>query len=187
MLQAFLLIFVSIFLAQMGDKTQLITLLLAAKTKKHFLLFLAIMLGFLIGVTLAVFVGAGISQIIPRNVIKIASAVIFILLGLFLLCKKETANKHFKQLRFGNQFITTSLIILVADFGDKTQIALALFAISNNPFLVIAAGILALSAVTILTIYFSKAITAKIKPFIIEKAAGALFILMGIVLFLQKA
>lgn len=183
MLESFLLIFASIFLAQMGDKTQLITLIMATKTKKHFLLFLAIMTGFLAGVSLAVFVGAGVSQLVPHKILKIISAIVFVILGVLLLFKKKEENPHLKKLNIGNQFITTAFIIFLADFGDKTQIALALFAAANPPLLVLNAGMLALGLVTALTIYFASIITSKLKPHIIEKAAGVLFILIGLLLF----
>src|SRR5438034_872560 len=111
MLESFLLVFISIFLAQMGDKTQLITLILATKTKKHFLLFLAIMTGFLVGVSLAVFVGAGISQLIPHKVLKIISAVILIIYFAKIITRK--LQSHLIEKIAGALFVIIGILLFV--------------------------------------------------------------------------
>jgi putative Ca2+/H+ antiporter (TMEM165/GDT1 family) len=175
--------FFSLYLAQMGDKTQLLTLLLATRIRDHVMLFLAIITGFAVGVGLAVTVGAGISELIPHRTLKIISATVFIVLGILIIRKSRQSIKKYKKKHFHHQFLSTALIIFLTDFGDKTQIAIALFSASYHPLLVFLAGILALGLDTFIMIYFSKVILHKIREKTIEKIAGILFILTGVFLY----
>ncbi|MGI8420201.1 MAG: TMEM165/GDT1 family protein [Candidatus Levyibacteriota bacterium] len=182
MLASFLLMFASLYLAQIGDKTQLLTILLSTRTKKHFLLFLAIMTGFTVGVTLAVILGSGLALLIPHKVLKVISGVIFIILGalIFLDGRKGVSKKK----HYPHKFFSIAGIIFLADFGDKTQIAIALFASSYSPYIVFLAAIAALGLDTLLLVLFSKVIMKRLKESIIEKIAGAIFIGVGAFLFL---
>ena len=72
-------------LAELGDKTQLSTLLLASKTEKHLHLFLGVILAFLMVDGIAILAGEWITHVVPRDLIKILSGVVFIILGLLTL------------------------------------------------------------------------------------------------------
>ena len=183
---AFLLMFFSLYLAQMGDKTQLLTILLATKTKKHFLLFVAIMSAFTVSVTIAVIFGAGLSLIIPHVILHIISGSLFILLGVIIVRDGKKKKNKYKSLKLNHPFLAAFILTFLADFGDKTQLALALFAVDYKPLLVFAAGMLALGLDTILMIVFSKVILKFINESLMEKIAGFLFIAAGIFLLISK-
>ena len=76
---------VAFFLAEMGDKTQIATVMLAAQYK----VFLPIVLGTTVGMMLAnapvVFLGERMTRLVPLRVVHIVSACIFLVLGLFAL------------------------------------------------------------------------------------------------------
>lgn len=80
--------FVTIFLAELGDKTQLASISLAAQSKSPLWVFLGAMAAFgavtLIGVTLGVF----LTRFIPESYIRIASGLIFIIIGTLTLLNK---------------------------------------------------------------------------------------------------
>ena len=186
MLAAFFLVFSSIALAQMGDKTQLITIILATRTKKHPILFLSIMSGFAVGVSIAVIFGAGIASIIPHTYIKVASGGIFVALGTILFLNSTMVQTVNKKKHYQHHFLSTAFVILLADFGDKTQIALALFSATYHPFVVFAAGLLALGLDTFVVMYFSKRIAKHFNEKTIEKLASVSFILVGVFLLLRS-
>lgn len=186
MLATFLFLFVAIYLSQMGDKTQLLTIFLAARTKKSFLLFFAIMTGFAMSVTLASVFGAGISSLIPHNILRLVTGVIFIMLGIVIYIQGNKKKKAPKKLKIKHQFLSIALLIFLSDFGDKTQIAVALFSIDYSPFLVFTAAMAALGLDTILMIFFSKAITKKLKEATIKKFAGIIFATIGIYLLISN-
>lgn len=185
MLSTFFLMFFSLYVAQMGDKTQLLTLLLATRIKNHVMLFFAIMTGFAVGVALAVTVGAGISELVPHKILKIISGTVFIILGILLFRRSRQSVKQYKKKHFQHHFLSTALIIFLTDFGDKTQIAIALFSASYHPLLVFSAGILALGVDTFIMIFFSKIILRKLREKVIESLAAILFVLTGLFLYFQ--
>ena len=184
MFSAFLLVFFSLFLAQIGDKTQLLTLLIATRTKKHFILFWAIMAGFTIGVTLAVIFGSGLTLFVPHKILKMISSLIFIILGILIFLDGRKSVKKTKKLHFRHMFLSVAGLIFLTDFGDKTQIAIALFASTYHPLLVFLAGIVSLGLNTLIVIFFSKAIMHKVNEKIIEKIAGTAFVAIGIFLLI---
>ncbi len=183
MLAVFLFLVVTLYLAQMGDKTQVLTLLLATRTKKHLMLFFSVMSGFTIGVTLAVLLGAALIRIIPHNLLEIISGAIFIIIGILVL-KDGVRKQEVKKIPFGNSFISIALLIFLADLGDKTQIAITLFSTNYSPWLVWIAAMTALGIDTIIIIFFSKAIIRKINERKVKKLAGIAFIGVGVYVLL---
>lgn len=77
-----------IFLAEMGDKTQLAAMTMAAQTKKPFAVFIGASVALACVSALGVIVGAALSQYIPLEWIKRAAAVAFIIIGVLILLGK---------------------------------------------------------------------------------------------------
>lgn len=185
MLATFLFLFITLYLSQMGDKTQILTLLLASRTKRHIFLFFAIMTGFAVGVTLAAIFGAGISALIPHKTLGIITGLIFVILGIIIFIDGKKKAKKPKNLRIKHQFLSIALLIFLSDFGDKTQIAIALLSTDYPVIYVFIAAILALALDTILMIFFSKTILKKFNEKTIKKIAGIVFAGIGIYLLMQ--
>ena len=77
-----------IFLAEMGDKTQLAAMTLAAQTKKPLAIFIGAAVALVCVSAIGVLVGAGLSQYLPLIWIKRVSAVAFIVIGVLILMDK---------------------------------------------------------------------------------------------------
>lgn len=84
----FLSTFLLIFLAELGDKTQLATVMLSAKEKAPVTIFLAAMAGFVLSTFLAVSLGMIVEKFLPKEIIEKVAALSFIVIGLLLLLKK---------------------------------------------------------------------------------------------------
>lgn len=177
MIQDILIPFVTIGLAELGDKTQLAVLLLASKTKKHLQLLLGVILAFIIADGLAVLLGDFMTNLLPIDYIKAGAGAIFILFGIIILAshKEEKEECHIKT-----PFISGFLLILASEMGDKTQIASALFAAEFNPFLVLLGVIAALAILSAIAVYLGISVMAKMNKRAISIAAGALFIAIGV-------
>ncbi|MCC7211775.1 MAG: TMEM165/GDT1 family protein [Candidatus Brocadia sp.] len=80
--------FITIFLAELGDKTQLASILMTSKTNKPVLVFLGTMLAFAVVTVIGVAVGTVITKFLPINFIKIGAAIAFIIIGILILFGK---------------------------------------------------------------------------------------------------
>ncbi|HEV2763195.1 MAG TPA: TMEM165/GDT1 family protein [Pyrinomonadaceae bacterium] len=80
--------FGAIFLAEMGDKTQLAAMTMAAETKKPWAVFLGSALALVCVSAVGVFVGGALGQYLPLVWIKRAAAVMFIVIGVLILLDK---------------------------------------------------------------------------------------------------
>ena len=77
--------FAMIFLAELGDKTQLATLVFAAESKSKIAVFLGSASALLLTSLLAVVFGSALSRLIPEAYIKTGAGVLFVLLGLWMI------------------------------------------------------------------------------------------------------
>jgi putative Ca2+/H+ antiporter (TMEM165/GDT1 family) len=77
--------FAMIFLAELGDKTQLATFALAAENKTRLAVFIGSASALVLTSLLAVLFGGAISKLIPPNYIKAGAGTLFVVLGLWML------------------------------------------------------------------------------------------------------
>jgi putative Ca2+/H+ antiporter (TMEM165/GDT1 family) len=89
-------------------------------------------------------------------------------------------NEEEKETLQKNPFVASFLIIMLTEWGDKTQIAAAIFATQYNAILVLIGTITALIFLTLIAIFFSKIISKRINKKLINKIAGIVFILIGL-------
>ncbi|MEF8879854.1 MAG: TMEM165/GDT1 family protein [Candidatus Thermoplasmatota archaeon] len=132
---------------------------------------------------LAIAAGTWITKIIPSQYLKIISGIIFIIFGIFMLINTKGEEEE-ETKKFKNPFITSFFLILLMEFGDKTQIAAALFATNYNPYMVLTGTIAALFILSCIAIFFGKIISEKIPRNIVNKIAAIIFIIMGITFFI---
>lgn len=86
--KTFLTSFTAIFLAELGDKTQLANLGLVARTKSPILVYTASALAYLVVSLLTISLGGYLSKFLPEQAVKTDSGVLFVLVGVFLLLGK---------------------------------------------------------------------------------------------------
>jgi putative Ca2+/H+ antiporter (TMEM165/GDT1 family) len=180
-LEDILVPFVAVAIAELGDKTQLSILLLSSKTRKHVYLLIGVILAFFIVDGIAILAGSWITSIVPLRIVKIISGILFIVFGVVMLIRQE---KDFEQKKiYNNAFISGFILILFAEWGDKTQIASGLFGTKYNAVLVLCGTLIALTVVSIMAVYFGKVIAERIHKKLLTRIAAVLFIVMGIVFF----
>lgn len=182
MIQDLLIPFISILLAEFGDKTQIAIFSMSSKYKKNLQIFLGSLLAFIIIDGLAIYFANEISSVIPIFWIKIISGTLFVIFGIIGFFendkKNENENKKFKKIR--SPFLTSFLIILFAEFGDKSQLASSVFATIYNPLLVFIGILIALILLTIIAIIAGKILIKKFDKELIEKISNSIFLIIGI-------
>ncbi len=166
----------------MGDKTQISLLLLSSKTKKHLQLLIGAILAFAIVDGVAILAGTWITTIIPLNFLKIISAIVFLIVGILMLISKDGEEE--KETKQRNPFIASFLLIMLTEWGDKTQIASAIFATQYNGIFVFVGAMTALTLLSLIAIFFGKIISKRINKKLINKIGGILFIIMGLMFIL---
>ncbi|HOK57889.1 MAG TPA: TMEM165/GDT1 family protein [Methanothrix sp.] len=183
MLADLLIPFITIAIAEFGDKTQLSVLLLSTRTGRHLMLLTGVMSAFLIVDGFAILLGAWITEVVPANVLRIISAAIFLLFGITTLRDLDGDEEEGRTFD-DSPFLSGFLVIFLAEWGDKTQIAAAIFATQYNPWMVLGGTMLALFMLSLSAIYLGRFILKYIKRRTITLAAGLIFMAMGVVLLL---
>jgi len=173
--------FITIAFAELGDKTQISILLLSSKTKKHLQLLIGAIIAFAVVDGVAIIAGTWITTIIPINYLKIISAIVFIIIGILMLISKDGEEKETKQ---RNPFVAAFLLIMLTEWGDKTQIAAAIFATQYNGLFVFIGTMAALTILSLIAIFFGKIISKRINKKFVNKIAGIVFIILGITFIL---
>ena len=84
----FLTTFGTIFLAELGDKTQLAAILMTSKTKLPLSVFTGASLALCLVTLLAVLLGEGLIAVIPQNILKKVAALAFVAIGLWMFLGK---------------------------------------------------------------------------------------------------
>ncbi len=141
-------------------------------------LLIGVMLGFLIVDGFAILIGSWIVNLVPAFWLKVITGIIFIILGFLMLFAKNDDKENEPQLK--NPLLTGFLMIFMAEWGDKTQIASALFATKYHPLYVVIAVMAALFLLSVSAIYLVKLITHRINKNITTKVAGIIFIAIGL-------
>jgi len=178
MLQDFLEPFIAVGAAELGDKTQLAILLLSTRFKEKIKFLTGVMVGFLLVDGLAVVAGAWVGAIIPKNILALASGLLFILFGALMLRSEQ--EHHGSAASFGNGPLTQGFIMIsIMEFGDKTQLAAGLFATKYNPPLVLAGALCALLILSASAVYLGDKVLKRIEKKTVTMVAAVAFILIG--------
>jgi putative Ca2+/H+ antiporter (TMEM165/GDT1 family) len=174
-LNSFLLVFVS----EMGDKTQLLALVLAARYRKPWIVLAGIFVATILNHGLASWAGGWISSRVSPQMLAWVLAGTFLAFAAWILVPdKEEELKP--STRFG-AFLTTVIAFFLAEMGDKTQLAtVALGAQYANVFLVTVGSTLGMMASNALAIFFGERLLRRIPMKWVRVGASALFALFGI-------
>lgn len=171
--------FALIGLAEVGDKSQLVCMTLAARHRGLPVVAGAV-LAFSILNLLAVLFGAGVGAWLPEPVTAGLVALLFAGFGIHALRADHEEDCDPLDERPGHGILlTTFLMILVAEFGDKTQIAVAGLAGTSPPLPVWIGATLALGLVSALGVWFGRTLLQRIPLPILHRLAGVVFLVLA--------
>lgn len=169
-----------IFIAELGDKTQLMVFSLALRYGGRPVLTGAF-LAFALLSGSAALIGRGVGSLVPQDVITSVSAWVFIAFGLFMLFKKAGEEKQGQALPSARSgMIAAFSLISLSEMGDKTQIATLLLSVKYHSFFTVFLGSLAaLSLASLLGILVAGRLHKFIPARYVSPLSGVLFILIG--------
>jgi Ca2+/H+ antiporter, TMEM165/GDT1 family len=127
-------------LAEMGDKTQLLALILAARFRKPWPIVLGIFVATLLNHAMAGALGAWVTTVIGPTVLRWILGASFIAMAVWMLIPDQMDDEETDaQPRWG-VFGTTVVAFFLAEMGDKTQIATVMLAAKYNAYFWVVAG-----------------------------------------------
>lgn len=168
-----------VFISEMGDKTQLLALVLAARFRKPVPILLGIFVATLLNHFLASYVGVFITQYFTPSILRYILAASFIGFGLWILIpdKNEGLRQNYKW----GAFITTLIAFFIAEMGDKTQFAtVALGARYASTVAVTFGTTLGMLLANAPAVFFGQWFTDRIPMQWVHRIASILFIVFGI-------
>lgn len=175
------LVFGVVFLAELPDKTALAGLVLGTRYRASYV-FVGVAAAFLLHVVLAVAAGS-VLTLLPQQLVAAVTGVLFLGGAAVLLFKKgddEEEVRKPKDQSFWKVSGAGFMLILVAEFGDLTQIMTAnLAARYDDPFSVGLGAVLALWAVAGLGIVGGKALMKRVPLKLITQVAAVLMLALG--------
>ncbi len=185
MISEFIRAFVMIFIAEMGDKSQILAMTFATKynVKK---VMIGLFVGILLNHIIAVFIGSQLSMFIPLNVVTFLAGLIFIVFGLFSLHIKTDDEIKVKETKFG-PIITIALLFFLGELGDKTQLtAITLSSDATYPFIILVGTVSGMLLTSILGIYLGIKFGRKIPVVYMKLASSFIFVLFGVLKVLDN-
>jgi putative Ca2+/H+ antiporter (TMEM165/GDT1 family) len=139
-MQTFLISTSTVALAEIGDKTQLLSLILAAKYRKPWPICAGILAATLVNHALAGSVGVLVASYLTPEILKWIVAVSFFSVALWTLKPDQADDKEAARgARYG-VLMATLIAFFVAEMGDKTQIATMVLAAQYHPLWQVVAG-----------------------------------------------
>lgn len=165
-------------LAEMGDKTQLLSFLLAAKLKRKPPIIAGILLATLANHLLAGSVGVWAASLVSRETLKWIVALLFFAFGAWALVpdRLEEATK----LPAAGVFATTLISFFLVEMGDKTQLAtIALAARYDSIGAVVLGTTLGMMIANVPAVWIGEALARRVSMRLMRAVAAGLFVLLG--------
>jgi len=130
---------------------------------------------------LAVIFGVAIANWLPEFYISLTVAVLFAAFGMHALrIEVDAAHGEIKEEASHSIFLTTFLLITVAEFGDKTQIAVVALSSTSIALAVWAGATIALATTSVLGVWAGRTILQKLPIRLLHQISGIFFLLLAI-------
>ncbi|HRE43025.1 MAG TPA: TMEM165/GDT1 family protein [Terricaulis sp.] len=180
MLEAFGVSTLLVSIAEIGDKTQLLAIVLAAKLRKPIPIILGIFAATLLNHALAATAGYFIADVLSGQWFRIAVGVAFIVMaGWALIPDKE--DEGAAQRTHGGVFLTTLIAFFLVEIGDKTQIATALLAARFQDIFAVTMGTtLGMMLANVPAVLLGEAASRIVPLNYVRIAAAAIFAIIGV-------
>jgi Ca2+/H+ antiporter, TMEM165/GDT1 family len=169
--------FVVVFLAELGDKTQLVALTLAGRYPAGRVL---LVLGATIAVlqTISVTVGVAVSRALPELAVAIGAGLLF--LGFAVWTWRTADDEPDEDPAAGRAgLLSVAVAFFLAELGDKTMLTTAGLAANRGPVPVWIGSFAAMMTATALAVFAGRALTYRVRPGVLRRAGAVAFAVVG--------
>jgi putative Ca2+/H+ antiporter (TMEM165/GDT1 family) len=162
----------------MGDKTQLLSFVLAARLKQRVPIVLGILVATLANHFLAGWIGGFLASLVSPATLRFVVAASFVVFGLWALKPDELEPEQ--KLRGTGVFATTLVAFFLVEMGDKTQLATVALAARYRSLVAVVCGTtLGMMIANVPAVWVGEALAHRIDMRYMRWVAAALFILLG--------
>jgi Ca2+/H+ antiporter, TMEM165/GDT1 family len=183
-IEAFLVSTGVVALAEIGDKTQLLALVLAARFRKPWPIVFGILVATILNHALAGAIGSWIANAIGPVWMRWILGASFIAMAIWILIPDKIDELEAKPPRFGI-FITTLIAFFIVEMGDKTQIATVALAAKYPSLLAVVAGTTAgMMLANVPAVLLGDVAAKKLPLKLVRTVAAAIFLILGILVLL---
>jgi putative Ca2+/H+ antiporter (TMEM165/GDT1 family) len=175
-------------LAEMGDKTQLLALLLAARFKKPWPIVWGILLATLANHAMAGALGAWLTSLLSPEILRwLLGASFLAMAGWMLVPDKLEVDNNTEPPRWG-VFVTTLVLFFLAEMGDKTQIATVMLAARFDLYGVVVAGTtLGMMLANAPVVWLGERVTRWVPLRVVHLASALVFAFLGVLALVLPA
>jgi Ca2+/H+ antiporter, TMEM165/GDT1 family len=185
--QTFLLATGLVGLAEIGDKTQLLALLLAARFRKPWPIVAGILAATLVNHALAGALGAWLMSLAGPQVMRWVIGIAFLAMALWTLVPDKLDEPDALQRTSAGVFMTTLAAFFIAEMGDKTQIAtVALAAREPAMWSVVAGTTLGMMVANVPVVLLGHRVAGRLPVAWLRRAAAAVFAILGLATLVSR-
>ena len=168
-------------LAEIGDKTQLLAFILAARFKKPLPIILGILAATVVNHGLAGALGAWITNTIDPTILRWVLGASFIGMAIWTLIPDKIEEEETQVAQRFGVFGATLITFFLAEMGDKTQIAtIAMAAHYTTPILVVIGTTLGMLIADVPAVFIGNRLAEKIPMKLVHMIAAAIFAILGV-------
>ncbi|NRR32102.1 TMEM165/GDT1 family protein [Oxalobacteraceae bacterium] len=179
-MEAFLVSSGIVALAEIGDKTQLLAFLLAAKFRRPLPIVAAIFVATVANHAFAAAIGSWITSLVGPEALRWLLGVSFLAMAAWTLVPDKIDEDDAKLAGYG-VFLTTLIAFFIAEMGDKTQVATVALAARYHSLLAVVAGTtLGMMLANVPAVYLGEKIAGRIPLKLVHGIAAAIFAALGV-------
>ncbi|WP_020560236.1 TMEM165/GDT1 family protein [Thiofilum flexile] len=182
-MEAFLVSTGIVALAEMGDKTQLLSLVLAAKFRRPIPIILGILVATLLNHALAGAVGAWLTTVLGPDALRWILGLSFLAMAVWIMIpdKLDDEASAFEGRGHYGVFLTTVIIFFLAEMGDKTQIATVALAAQYASLVGVVAGTtLGMMIANVPAVLIGDKMAHRLPLKLIHGVAAFIFVVLGV-------
>lgn len=180
-MEAFLVSTIGVALAEIGDKTQLLAFLLAARFKKPLPIIAGIFCATIVNHGLAGVLGAWITAMVSPEILSWLLGLSFVGMAIWTMIPDKIEEEETWIAQKIGVFGATFFTFFLAEMGDKTQLAtVAMAAHYANPLIVVAGSTIGMLLANVPAVFAAEKLAARIPMKLVHSIAAAFFAVLGL-------
>ena len=168
-------------LAEMGDKTQLLSLVLAARFRRPWPIVLGILVATLFNHALAGAAGSWVTSVLGPDALRWVLALSFIAMAAWMLIPDKLDEGEVDRAPRHGVFLTTLVAFFLAEMGDKTQVATVMLAARFDAWFAVVAGTtLGMMLANAPVVWLGERIMRRVPIKLVHTIGAVIFLVLGV-------